>query len=58
MAVWGALMSAALLCEVVGLLAPGWPTIGDFVRLVMRPRIGRWIVLIGWMWLGWHTLVR
>jgi len=34
------------------------PTLGDAVALVTRSRVGRWIVLGGWLWLGWHLFVR
>jgi hypothetical protein len=33
-------------------------TLGDAVGLVLRHRLGRGIVLLGWLWLGWHVFVR
>jgi hypothetical protein len=33
-------------------------SLGDAVDVVLRSRIGRGIVLLGWLWLGWHVFVR
>jgi hypothetical protein len=32
--------------------------LGDAVDLVVRTRVGRGILLLGWLWLGWHVFVR
>jgi hypothetical protein len=56
---WIALGLATLTAEVVGLLSNGrLPTLGDVLSFLMRSRVGRWFVLIGWVWLGWHLFVR
>ncbi len=34
------------------------PTLGEWLGYVMRPRIGRALVLAGWLWLGWHYFAR
>ncbi len=28
------------------------------LRLLQRGRVGRWLVLLGWWWLGWHLFAR
>jgi hypothetical protein len=57
--VWIVLGLAAVVAEVVGLLSGGrFPTLGDVMSFLMRSRVGRWFVLIGWVWLGWHLFVR
>jgi hypothetical protein len=33
-------------------------TIGDFGRVLMRSRLRGAIVLVIWMWLGWHFFAR
>jgi hypothetical protein len=33
-------------------------TIGDFGRVLMRSRLSGAIVLVIWMWLGWHFFAR
>jgi hypothetical protein len=56
---WVILGLAALAAEVIGLLSNGrFPTLGDVLSFLMRSRVGRWFVLIGWVWLGWHLFVR
>ncbi len=45
--------------ELAGFLSKGrFPSFGDVLAFLMRTRIGRWFVLIGWLWLGWHLFVR
>ena len=34
------------------------PTVGQWLGDLMRPRIGRVLVLLGWWWLGWHYFAR
>jgi hypothetical protein len=56
---WVVLGLVTLVAEVVGLLSGGrFPTLGDVLSFLMRSRAGRWLVLIGWVWLGWHLFVR
>lgn len=33
-------------------------TIGTVVRALARRRAARWLLLAGWLWLGWHLFVR
>ena len=34
------------------------PTAGEWLGYLMRPRIGRVLILLGWWWLGWHYFAR
>jgi len=34
------------------------PALGEWLGYVMRPRSGRALVLLGWLWLGWHFFSR
>lgn len=34
------------------------PTFGDAAAFAMRWPLGRFLLLGGWVWLGWHTFVR
>lgn len=34
------------------------PTLGEWLGYVMRPRAGRALILLGWLWLGWHYFAR
>jgi Family of unknown function (DUF6186) len=34
------------------------PTLGEWLGYVMRPAAGRVLILLGWLWLGWHYFAR
>jgi hypothetical protein len=34
------------------------PTTGEWLGYIMRPRAGRALILLGWLWLGWHYFAR
>jgi hypothetical protein len=34
------------------------PTLGEWLGYVMRSRAGRLLILLGWLWLGWHYFSR
>ena len=34
------------------------PAVGEWLGYVMRPRSGRALILLGWLWLGWHYFSR
>jgi hypothetical protein len=34
------------------------PTLGEWLGYAMRPRAGRLLILLGWLWLGWHYFSR
>jgi hypothetical protein len=34
------------------------PTLGQWLGYVMRPRAGRLLILLGWLWIGWHYFSR
>ena len=34
------------------------PALGEWLGYVMRPWAGRLLVLLGWLWLGWHYFSR
>jgi hypothetical protein len=54
-----ALLAAALAgLELAGLFWRRSPTLGDTVTALARRRAGRWVLLAGWLWLGWHLFVR
>jgi hypothetical protein len=53
------IISALAVLEVLG-RRPGnrIPTLGEWLGYVMRPKAGRFLVLLGWLWLGWHYFAR
>jgi hypothetical protein len=32
--------------------------VGQWLGYLMRPRIGRVLIFLGWWWLGWHYFAR
>jgi Family of unknown function (DUF6186) len=34
------------------------PSTGEWLGYLMRPRTGRALILLGWLWLGWHYFAR
>jgi hypothetical protein len=34
------------------------PTLGQWLGYVMRSKAGRLLILLGWLWLGWHYFSR
>jgi Family of unknown function (DUF6186) len=65
LATWAVIVGSIVLLETVAILWPdraddhdAVPTAADLVDLVMRHPVGRWVVLAGWLWLGWHLFVR
>ena len=51
---------AALLlgCQLATLVSSRMPTIGQLAALIASRRAGRWLLLAGWLWVGWHLFVR
>ena len=51
---------AALLValQIAGLVSRRFPTIGQAAALVTSRRTGRYVLLAGWFWAGWHLFVR
>jgi hypothetical protein len=34
------------------------PTLGEWLGFLMRAWAGRVLILLGWLWLGWHYFAR
>jgi hypothetical protein len=34
------------------------PRLGEWLGYVMRSKAGRLLILLGWLWLGWHYFSR
>ena len=50
--------AATVSCQVASLLSPRIPSIGQMASLIASRRPGRWLLLAGWLWIGWHLFVR
>ncbi|MDQ4091826.1 MAG: DUF6186 family protein [Actinomycetota bacterium] len=53
------LLAAAFVgCQLAGLRSERVPTIGQAVARITAARAGRWLLLAGWLWVGWHLFAR
>lgn len=52
-------LGAMLAAQMFG-VAGRWPLrpLGDVVHTALRYRAGRWVVLVLWLWIGFHFLAR
>jgi Family of unknown function (DUF6186) len=56
---FGIIIAILVLLEVLGRRRTNKiPTTGEWLGWVMRPRAGRALILLGWLWLGWHYFAR
>jgi hypothetical protein len=55
---FGVLAGCALLLLVAGRCRSDVPSAGQLLSGLMRSRTGRYAVICGWWWLGWHLFVR
>ena len=57
---WGyaVLAVVALIFQAGGLVFRRTATLGQALTRVTRVRAGRYLLLAGWLWVGWHTFVR
>jgi hypothetical protein len=52
-------IAALLVLEVIGRRRTSRvPTLGEWLGYLMRARAGRALILLGWLWLGWHYFAR
>jgi hypothetical protein len=57
--VWGLLGTGALACVIIAALTHGrFPALGAVVGRIAASRAGRGVLVLAWMWLGWHAFAR
>lgn len=56
---YAVVLGAMLAAQLLG-MAGRWPLrpLGDVVHTVLRHRAGQWVVLVLWLWVGFHFLAR
>lgn len=56
---FAALIAALVVLEMLA-RRPGSriPKAGQWFGYLMRPKLGRALILLGWWWLGWHYFAR
>jgi hypothetical protein len=55
---YAVIVGSMLTYAIVARRRPDRLTLGDSVTLAHRHPAGRWLLLAGWLWLGWHLFVR
>ena len=56
--VWGALLAAAVACQLVAALGRRTATLGAVLRAALSSRVGTAAIALAWAWFGWHTFAR
>jgi hypothetical protein len=57
--VWAVLGALVVGCQIVAVVTSGrFPGVGPLVRRVTVNPGGRGVLVLGWMWLGWHAFAR
>ena len=58
--IWGyaVLALAVVAYQVAGLVLGRTATLGQALRRLAGVPAGRFVLLAGWLWAGWHTFVR
>jgi hypothetical protein len=57
--VWALLGGVVVAWFLVTMLSRGrFPTLGAIVGRLIDNRVGRVLLTLGWMWLGWHAFAR
>jgi hypothetical protein len=55
---YAVLGAAGLAYELASRLRHRTPTLGQAMLILTRRPVPRALVLLGWLWLGWHLFVR
>ncbi len=55
---YAAIASAMVVYHLAGWRARRTPTLGELVGALATWPPTRWLLLAGWLWLGWHLFVR
>lgn len=56
--VYAAIFSAMVVLQVWGVATRRTMTAGELVRVLARNGMVRWLLVIAWLWWGWHVFVR
>jgi len=58
LALWVLIAACLVGWQLFTMFSKRLPTVAVVVQQARRFRATRWIVLLGWVWLGWHLFVR
>jgi hypothetical protein len=55
---FGVIFALMIAWAAVAALVPNWMALPDAFRTLTRRRAIRMVVVVGWIWLGWHLFAR
>jgi hypothetical protein len=56
---WAVIGAGLLACLVLSAVAPRrLPTAATAIGALVSSPVGRVVIVVGWMWLGWHLFAR
>jgi hypothetical protein len=56
---WVVAAVALVMCEAASrTLGHGWPTAAELLSSARGHLAGRLVLVVGWIWLGWHVFAR
>jgi hypothetical protein len=59
MLIWGLLGLGVFVCLIIAMLSKGrLSTLGTLVSRITATRLGQGLLVLAWMWLGWHAFAR
>jgi hypothetical protein len=57
--VWAVLGTVVVGGQLAAMMSRGrLPGLGRVVARIAGPRVGRFVLVLAWMWLGWHAFAR
>jgi hypothetical protein len=57
--VWAALGATLVAGQLAAMLSRGrFPGLGRLMGRLVSNHVGRWLLVVAWMWLGWHAFAR
>jgi hypothetical protein len=57
--VWEVLGGVLVVCQLVAVMSKGrLPGLGAVAARATTHRVGRYVLVLAWMWLGWHAFAR
>jgi hypothetical protein len=57
-AIWAVVLLGMVAAEVIAIRARRFARLGDVLAALTRTMWSRVLMLVGWMWLGWHFFAR
>jgi hypothetical protein len=55
---YGVIVASVVVLATVAARRANWMTLPDALRALTRKRAVRILVVVGWVWLGWHLFAR